>query len=785
MYYAIITFFLCITINTLFAENKTSLHQDKIKFVSTVRQYYAKNVPRYKPKYFSSQKELSIISQKLNDDGFFSDITLTKAELGNKNWYKQGAVGKKIRIIFLRLGALTWALNKKKIAKADLEIKLYKAINNYCEAEISRPNVHRFHTSCYLCPTTAATCYFLLYNEINKKEASPIVVKLGKNLQKISFHAFTQPIRYDVNKPYSPNQYRNHVWWVGGNFAYRRVVLCAAACNDVKMFDTIWQVCMGAISTVSFNTAKTAFWNEGFTADGAAWGHGKQSYAFGYGIDSANGIMRILNKFKNSPWMGKTLTDEKFNILLNFASSMLWLQYRKRPCLTINGRHNLYAGADYSGKRVVSYLQQLSNLNPSAKVKEKIKNLREKFDKEATITATGTRYFWNNDDLVMRGKNYYAFVNMTCARSLGPESVDCDSRLNYNIADGSTMLLQKGDEYDYSKGAWDFSTPPGTTCRKWSNLPTKVTYWEGLTGKHNFAGGIGGDIGCCGFIFEKKVLKKYKRYSKILAPTLGVKAFKSYFMLDGIMVALGAGINNFKPEIDADIITNLNQTALRSPVIYGIGTQKSAKNATIEKTFDMSKIKKNLWCIQDDIAYIVMPQYTNSSVSIFAKEKETKWNLLSERNSKKKNLPKTVKFFSMSINHGKKPSPKLGGTYAYIVMMQCLSAKKVIEIIKSKRIEIVANNKKIQAVWDNKLKVAQMIIYSPSGIYNYNSLKVKSLSPAIVQVRKMSDGKMRISVADPLQNPNKKSIDLIINDQKISVLLPSKPLCGKSNTIDI
>jgi hypothetical protein len=757
--------------------------EEKIKAMPLIAQKLSDEISRKRPRGFTNKQGILDFSKKLNNQGLFSDLLITEAQAKNKNWTNQGKVGTKLATVFSRLRDMAWGIRNGIISQCGLKDKLCKAVSNYCSLEISRPDVNRFHASCFALPTLASEIYFILYHDLHKKNASSEIVKACKMLQKVAFQAFTQPRRKNLNDPYSVNQYRKHVWWVGGNFAYRNPFLCAAACNDYRMLETAWQVCNAAISTVSFNTLQSAFWNEGMCVDGAAWGHGPQSYAFGYGIDGVNGIIRVLKKFQNTPWMKENLPDNKLKTLIDFADGMTWLQYRMRPCMTINGRHNLTAGANYGGKRISGYLHSILQMNPSQEIKNEINKIEQKYEKDDQISLYGTRCFWNNDDLVMRGKNYYVFVNMISSRSVGPESVaNRHSELNYNLADGSTVLLRSGDEYDYSKGAWDYSIPPGTTNRKLKKMPS-VTIWEGFRSKHNFAGGIGGTTGCSGFIFEKAEHSTRNPQLKVL---YGVKAYKSYFMLDGIMVALGAGIRNLKPDLDGNIITNLNQTALRGSVVYGVGGAKeNTAEIPFEKTFDMANLDHPLWCIQDGIAYIILPQYTNAPVDISAKKEKTNWTLLDKRNSQNSKLPKSIDLFELSIDHGKIPTKKLGDKYAYIVMMECISSEKVIGLIESKRIKIVANNTGIQAVWDNKLKIAQMVIFSPKATYDYNGLEVRSLSPAVIQVESLENGKRRISLADPTQNPKLKSIILIVNKRKIVVPLPQKPFCGKSTVIDI
>jgi hypothetical protein len=296
------------------------VNSEKLEAMPVIRQKLARQIQKKQPAKYAGTAKVTSWSKKLNSNGLFSDIVITSSEAKSRSWKTQGDVIKKLQKAFPRLRDIAWALNNKSISQQGLKRKLYKAISNYCALEISRPDMRRFHDSCFAFPRFAAEIYFTLYSDMEKVRngqlKSPEAIKTEKMLRKVAFQAFTQPKRKDVNNPYSVNQFRNHVWWVGGNFAYRSPFLCAAACNDARMLDTVWQVCNDAISPVSFNTLNTAFWNECFNADGAAWGHGPQSYAFGYGIDGANGIVRNMKEFKGTPWFKNGLSDEKFSKLL-------------------------------------------------------------------------------------------------------------------------------------------------------------------------------------------------------------------------------------------------------------------------------------------------------------------------------------------------------------------------------------------------------------------------------------------------------------------------------------
>lgn len=140
-------------------------------------------------------------------------------------------------------------------------------------------------------------------------------------LKVVGLQAWTQPLRNDAtdNNVVSIERFRNHVWWVGGNaLAYRSLLPVAAMYSSVPMVDLLAEVCQRSISMTSQVTYEESFWTEGFTADGAGWGHGMQCLVWGYPIDGASNALNMLTMLRGTPWaqqLDKTNTDA----LMNFS----------------------------------------------------------------------------------------------------------------------------------------------------------------------------------------------------------------------------------------------------------------------------------------------------------------------------------------------------------------------------------------------------------------------------------------------------------------------------------
>lgn len=206
------------------------------------------------------------------------------------------------------------------------------------------------------------------------------------------------------------------VWWVGGNaLGYRALLPVAAMFSSVPMVDVVAEVCLGAISVTSQNTYYKAFWREGFTADGAGWGHGTQCLIWGYPIHGTAAALGILNTLKGTPWE-KKLKLENTTALMNFFRGGNWYYYKgyRLPCL------DRYS-AVYDPKRVsIPYSGLLNDVithwkdSFSPEEQQELLQLKQEVDRNDIRMGNycsgmyqGTRWFFNNDDLIKKTPDYH------------------------------------------------------------------------------------------------------------------------------------------------------------------------------------------------------------------------------------------------------------------------------------------------------------------------------------------------------------------------------------------
>jgi chondroitin AC lyase len=785
--------------------NLKDLNIKKKNDISKMREDYHKNM---KKKFRSLIKEVNktiaskdkykTLKSLLRTDGTFSDLSLKDIEeqikRNGRKYYQYEALGRFISIALQRLCFIA-------ILSPDddkfLNERIYRGVIYYLDKEFARTKL-RFHTSCFSIPHSASGIYLARLKDMDKVESAKskdaYVKKANTYLKKAAFQAFSQPFRKDVPNPVSVEQFRKNGQFVGGNFGYRPLLKAALVCNSPKMIDTIVEVCNRALDITSWNTRNTAFWAEGITADGAGWGHGTQCYVCGYPTHGLHSIFNHLHKLKGTTW-GKKIDSKKIKIIEYYINACIWFFYGYECTLMSPGRIGFKAGVFMQPKSVTRTLaQKVSTLLPkNSPDKNFYKNIL-KMDKDRSFPVYGVRYFWNNDSLIERKKNYYLGIKMVSKRSSTNEVVGWKSATSFSeyLGDGSTFLMNRPGAYKWAKGFWNYTAIPGTTTRQ-HQLKSNYTAWRGMQGATNFAGGLSdGQFGCSGFIYEKAFQKAPKN------PYLwGVSAHKSYFLFDDLMLCLGAGITNKKPELTGDIWTSVNQAEVISDAELSTDMGKTVKSIKKGNEFKFQASgKEAIIAIHDQIGYAILPDFTNAPVSISIENRKSHWKkIFQSANALVKNKPENLSIFEIHINHGRQPKKNNRDSYSYIIKMQCKNILEMKQILQKNTIKILANNKNIQAASNDSLKLTQAIIYNPKATLKTKHWTIKASAPIVLMVREKDNNEFAITLNDPMQNNKLNEVFLtsslnlsgpgarqIAGKTLISFSMPKDPYCGKSIT---
>lgn len=775
---------------------------EKVMGVKQYRDYFSKTPYRLSSmKIFLKSWEKSL--EQLNDEGQFKDLMKTEENIRANNLLDKsfGSTENEVALFFSeaynRLWSIAEAYRKGKIDENTIySPKVLKAIVYYGSMEINRSNAAgRFHYSCFAMPTAAVNIYFAMLKKMDEIESGkikdPIFVNAADMLKMIALQAWTQPLRKDDTDKnvVQLDRFRNHVWWVGGNaLGYRSLLPVAFMYKSITMIDLLSEVSQKCISTTSQNTYESSFWTEGFTADGAGWGHGMQCLVWGYPIDGTSNALELLNVLNKSPW-AQQLSKENTNALMNFFRGSNWYYY-KGYILPGLDRYSMRYEPDAKPIRYQKMLEillsdwkdsftteeqaELTQLNKEAGEKNII------MKKQADGLYSGSRWFFNNDDLIKKNEQYSIIVNMASVRCDGLESAtNIADEYNFFTADGMTLFQKSGEEYRPIFGAWDVTAAPGVTAREGMDKIKPITNWRGYCSKFNFAGAAthGGENAVAGFIFEKMNGSDKKGVNDPRAganenPSIyGVQAHKAYFMLGDYVVALGAGINNLKPEMEAVIRTTIDQTAKVNEVFT---LQNGKKQAVKEGVNSFVEKEKSVWVVQDDkFAYSILPEYTKNAYFV-NENKKTDWVKMNIANKKINGLPEKVDILRLWIDHGRDVQ---NGTYGYVVYAgKGLPAKEL-------PFKVLQNDTLVQAIQSLDQKITEAVFYKSGILLKAGKITLSASAPCVVLLS--TEGKKTtISVNDPLMNPDLKQIDLNINGKIVSVNLPQGELAGKPATVD-
>ncbi|MFY0605101.1 MAG: hypothetical protein JXR10_00200 [Cyclobacteriaceae bacterium] len=785
--------------------------------ITQLREYFSQK--RYREKYIKIIKTSNAeLRESLSEDGTFRDQQEELQEIKAKNWLKDSTVdiNQKVGLVYTKSFSRYWKLlepYRGKPWKAYAEDEVFQTISRGVieigKQELSRPNVNgRFHASCFAIPTCAINAYFALFDLMeaveNQSIKDPTLIELNRVLTEVGRQALTQPYRHDEtdHNLLSLERFRNHTWWVGGNaLAYRSLLPCAAMIRSAEMVEVLAEVASKSISVTSQVTNQSSFWTEGFTADGAGWGHGKQCLIFGYPVDGTSAALSILGYLQGTPWERK-LSEENLNSIFNYLKGSSFYVYKGYSQLFLS-RGSFEYVIDPSPIKSLLLVKNLLKNWSSSLTEAQIAELKQ-YQKEAeeydilmndytTNDYSGVKYFYNNDDLIKKTKDYSVYINMGSFRVDGTESAHMMAdKLNIFTNDGTLLITKQGREYLDILGGWNSYAVPGITSRHPATALQPILNWRGYCSKYNYAGAATSRSGnaMAGFKFEKfnaTAKKGVNDLNGLNDPNteliFGVRAYKSYFILGDYTVALGSGITNLEADKEGEVFTAINQTKLDGEVYL------NGKPITSSQTVALSKDEMTVIEQKDHLSYALLPEYSNREIAIELEVRETDWERHNHTNGKKDDLPTTASVFQLTYGHGQRP---VNDTYGYIIYAGDESAEKA---FATSPIEVIQNDSIIQAVRSADGTVLGAAFYQSNALLNGTDIQMKTSAPAIILLEKTDDG-YDLTVTDPTMNDQLNEIVISTNlpfEQSVqngdlydlSVKLPTAEYTGKPISVKL
>ena len=341
-------------------------------------------------------------------------------------------------------------------------------MNRIMSAECNmKGETSRYVICSFLMPQMAVRAYGVFFDEMEAVEngscRDPETVRLNRLLKEAASWCYTDPDNHPTAPCLTVDSFRFSSAFTGGNFSYRPTVLAALVCRNPRMLDVISEVAKNSLSLVSYATMKNAFWLDGITADGSAWGHTNQNYPFGYPMDGILGIGKLIGQLSGSRWEVKP-DGESFDHLCNYMAALTWygtgcvdagylkkadyLKLLQRDIPTACGRRGMrynpgrgYEDFAKAVQTLEAFRSQLPDGNPQKKRLDKFYGIMT----GKNPLPVGSRYFWNNDLLLCREKDSILAVAMLSSRVRSVECAPSASHYTDFWSDGAAWIMKHFD----------------------------------------------------------------------------------------------------------------------------------------------------------------------------------------------------------------------------------------------------------------------------------------------------------------------------------------------------
>ncbi len=366
----------------------------------------------------------------------------------------------------------------------------------------------------------------------------------------------------------------------------------------------------------------------------------------------------------------------------------------------------------------------------------------------------GNRYFWKSDMMVHRRNKYYAAIKTISLRTLSSGSYGVEGLQNYYLSDGSMMILKEGDEYEGLFPLWDWRKIPGVTNEQNKLLPPIEKPKRGM---NEFSGGVSdGHSGMVAMQYDKD----------------SVKANKSWFLFDDAIVCLGAGL---KLNLYGLFGTTVEQSRLKGNLSYGY------RNRIFDLPAGQQLLPAVEWVRHANTVYLFPNE---AQLQAYSGRETGSWNEINRQYDERDTVSANI--FSLMIMHNRDTD----SSYQYIVLPDVSEDRQ--SYFRNQQFEIVANTKRVQAVYQPESQILQATFYAP-GLLRFSGIRELYVDRPCLLIIKMDEGKLHISAADPMAEPNtlKLEINMQVDGEKVvwnqnqglstlEIQLPAGDLAGSS-----
>jgi chondroitin AC lyase len=461
---------------------------------------------------------------------------------------------------------------------------------------------------------------------------------------------------------------------------------------------------------------------EGIQPDYSFHQHGPMMQIGNYGMSFVNTLLFWMAVTADSPLV---FAKEKQQIIFNYCTEGIrWTIYKGAMDLPAVGRQLRYNATLKRGDNLHDAFDLIGLFDKDLGCKRMIDGYADAG--MAKCELAGNKSFWRSNYMVQLKKDRY----MMSVKMHGPfvsrlESINAENLSGAYFNDGIALVQHSGSEYKNIEAIWNWTMLPGTTCDTTINPASKEAFASRLN--TGFLGQVSnGTTGISAMDYNRA----------------DVKAHKSYFFVDDMLIALGAGVTS----ANKNLVTTVDQSFTKTPLLVG-------------KTADSRR-----WLWHDNIAYYF--PYENQTVKNQTQYRQGGWERINTNNTADDKMV-AGNVMTTYITHDQ------DNKYAYIIKPGI--NQKQVKTTKSTGVTILANTTDMQAI---KSKNNVMVVFYKAGSINLGNTVLTADKPYMLICKQEGDKLSDIWVSDPTRKET--TISLGINNIKTKAILPASDYLGSS-----
>jgi chondroitin AC lyase len=473
---------------------------------------------------------------------------------------------------------------------------------------------------------------------------------------------------------------------------------------------------MASISAMqSVITKSTA---EGIQPDNSFHQHGAMLQFGNYGLHFVNTLLFWIKLTANTPF---AFDKDKQQIIFNYCSDGLrWTVFKGAMDITAIGRQ---VRPNFAAKRGANLLDDF--------------NLIKSFDNNPcnyfldglnptlNCTLMGNKDFWRSGYMVqMQSGQYMLSVKTHGTFVKKTEAINGENQKGAYLSDGVTMIQHTGNEYKNIEAIWNWKMLPGTT----TDTTTDVTDAKLLAGNNTsaFVGEVSdGAIGASAMYYNR----------------MGVSGYKSYFFINDMMVALGAGLTSPNKQ---SLVTTVNQRYYN----YRSGGKQ---------------LKGEGWIWHDGTGYFFPDKMTE--LKSVVSHRKADWGSVDKSSSGILSADSVITWYIGHNNADK---------YVYMVKPS-FGLVATHKLASHLPVKVISNTAAIQAVQSGT--TVMVVFYKPGSLYLTESQRIQVDQPCML-ICKMNPKGSEIWASDPSRKL--QIVNLLINKTALTVQLPQGDGLGSS-----